>query len=311
MKKTRKNVGTKAARDLVASSPHHATGGGQIPGLTDEDVQHESPIEKLAIKTLALCHDVTHIESQPVQLDYWDGETDRYYTPDFRVRTTFTDGDLYLEIKSIANLLRPSQVEYYGKIAADLHRQGLSFGFLVNAQLGLEPRKAWIEFLFRYTSSDLRGAAARHIQDLLKSGPRQVQNLIDCGCDLVDVWTLAARRHICVDWHEPYVSLQARVSLPNQPFKGLSLEDILGASRFGRFLGELALGRRTTDQRLMAAAANWRQPRCAVGPLSNVGGLIDESPLHSDRTAELSTVVPRYGSNQAAGLEIVPPTHTD
>ncbi len=311
MKKTQKNAGNTAARHLVTSSPHRATGGGRIPELADEDVQYESPNEKLAISLLAFCHDVTHIASQPTKLIYTNDGVDHEYTPDFRVRTRFTQGDLYLEIKSIADLTRASQVEHYGMIAAALRTRCIDLAFLVNAQIFVKPRAAWVEFLRRYMPSELRDGAAVRIRQMLEDGPRTAQALIDLGCELVDIWTMVAQRHLCIDWDHPFISLDVSVSLPNHPFEGLSLENILTEGRFGRFLGELALGRRTADQRIVAAAATWRQVRHPVGPLSNVGGIIDESPLRSDGATTLSAALPRYGSNQAVGLAIVPPTHSD
>lgn len=305
----RKKARGKTTRDLVECAPYRTTGGGQIPGLTTEDVQHESPNEKKAIAILALCHDVQHIESQPEQLAYQlDGNT-RRYTPDFKVTTTFYSGDLYIEAKSIRFLVQPDEVSKYGAIAADLKRRGTPLVFLVDEQMEARPLADWVGLLYRYTAGDLREGAVERIVDVLKSGPISVKQLIADGHALVDIWTMLARRHACVDYEQPFDPLNALLSLPNQPFKGLSLENILNSGRFRGFLGELAVGRRTTDQFLMASAETWRQLRRPYGHLSNVGGVINEPPLHPVGSEELATPVTRHSGNQAAGLSATPTTY--
>jgi hypothetical protein len=301
MKKRKKGHG-KTVRDLVECVPYRTTGGGQIPGLTTEDVQHESPNEKKAIAILALCHDVQHIESQPEQLIYQLDGASRRYTPDFRVKTSFCSGDLYIEAKSIRFLVHPDEVRKYGAIAADLKHREIPLVFLVDEQMETRPLADWVSLLYRYTAGDLREAAVERILDVLKSGPASVKQLLADGHALVDIWTMLARRYACVDYEQPFDPFNAMVSLPNQPFKGLLLENILNSGRFRGFLGELALGRRTTDKFLMASAETWRQLRHPYGHLSNVGGTFNESPLHPVGSEELAAPVTRHGGNQAVGL---------
>lgn len=308
MSKRKKDRG-QTARNLVECAPYRTTGGGQIPGLTTEDVQHESPNEKRAIAILALCHDVEHIESQPEQLTYQlDGDT-RRYTPDFKVKAAFCGSDLYIEAKSIRFLVQPDEVRKYGAIAADLKHRETRLVFLVDEQMEARPLADWVGLLYRYTAGDFREDAVERILNALKSGPVSVKQLIAGGHSLVDIWTMLARRHACVDYEQPFDPINALVSLPHLPFKGLSLENILNSGRFRGFLGELALGRRTTDQLLMASAETWRQLRLPYGYLSNVGGAFNEPPLHPVGSEELTAPVTRHSGNQAIGLTAPPTTY--
>lgn len=300
----------KISRNLVECVPYRTTGGGQIPGLTTEDVQYESPNEKRAIAILALCHDVKHIESQPEQLIYQlDSET-RRYTADFKIKADFWDGDIYIEAKSIRFLVQPDEVRKYRAIAANLKHRGTPLFFLVDEQMEVRPLADWVGLLYRYTAGDLRKVAIEQILDALKPGPVSVKQLISDGHALVDIWTMLARRNACVDYEQPFDPLNALVSLPNQPFKGLSLENILGSGRFRGFLGELALGGRATNKYIMASAETWRQLRRPYGCLSNIGGAVNEPPLHPVGSEELTAVITRHSGNQAAGLSATPTPHS-
>lgn len=51
-------------RHPVSSAPHRSTGGARIDGLTLGPVEFESPLERHALATLALCHDVLGASSR-------------------------------------------------------------------------------------------------------------------------------------------------------------------------------------------------------------------------------------------------------
>ena len=259
-------------RDVIKCSPHRITGGGQIEGLTlGEPVQHESGIERLVIPNLALCHDVIDLKSQDSREPYVvDGKTHEHI-PDFTLNTSFAR-NLRIEVKSLESLMKDSNLEKAADIGRGYRERGEPFAFLVDAQIMHEPQFSNVKLLSRYTTS-LPGADTieRAKAALVKDPLTIIEIMQQASLELVDVYTLIARRHLCIDMSKA-LNVEAKVSLPNQPFKGLSLENILRSTRFGHLLERLALGYRPTDKPLMEAAKDWRQRRRPSGVFSVAGG---------------------------------------
>lgn len=272
-------------RHPVSSAPHRSTGGARIDGLTLGPVEFESPLERHALATLALCHDVLGIESQPEGIYEAEGRV-RVYHPDFGLRLA-SGLRLLLEVKSLAHLVRATALARYLPIARWFLARDRGFAFLTDAQIEAQPRFDSVRLLVRYLAGDLPGAVRARALAALADGPRPISELLrgDDAVDLAAIYTLLARRALCFDWRAP---LDARtvVSLPDQPFEGLRLADILHSTRFGPLLAELALGRRPEDQPRLAAAAAWRPPRRAPGPFGFVGGPGGGVPLRDLDPAE-------------------------
>lgn len=259
------------ARALVECVPYRTTGGAFIPNITEWHAEHESPNERLAVAHLALCHDVTALGSQPWRDTYCgeDGEL-HGYTPDFVV--SIGSSRVILEVKALAFLVRESSLRKYAAIARHYVVQRQQFAFLVDAQLEELPRSTSVRLLFRYSTSTAPACALEKASAVLANGAVRISDLCrHAGSQLVDVYTLIATKRLCIDWGRP-VSADAMVSLPDQPYGGLKLEHILHSTRFGGFLEELAMGRRPTDQQVLADAQTWRQSRHAPTPYSFVGG---------------------------------------
>lgn len=266
------------ARTLVECSPHRTTGGGFFPGLTAFDIEHESYPERYALATLCLCHDVRFIASQSTKEPYLYLGRPCHHIPDFTV-DAFVDG-LRLEIKALASLVHGDSIEKYAAVAKGYADRGVPFALLVDAQIEEAPRFASVKLLFRYVTSKVPEDALTGATAALAIGPLSIPEFMAlASLKLVDVWTLIAKRHICFDWAKPLDPHTTVISLPNQPFRGLKLEDILHSTRFGGLLAELAMGRRPTDQCLLADAATWRQHGHPLGPWNFVGGFQDEEPL--------------------------------
>lgn len=190
-------------------------------------------------------------------------------------------------MKSLAHLVRATALAHYLPIARWLLAQDRGFAFLTDAQIEAQPRFDSVRLLVRYLAGGLPGAVRARALEALVDGPRAISELLRGGdaVDLAAIYTLLARRELCFDWQAP---LEARtvVPLPNQPFEGLRLADILHSTRFGPLLAELALGRRPEDQSRLAAAAAWRPPRRAPGPFGFVGGPGGGAPLRDLDPAE-------------------------
>lgn len=275
----KKSPHPKAARTLVECSPHRTTGGGHFIGLTERNVEYEYRNEAHAIHTLVLCHDVHKISSQPITEPYEHLGTTHRYTPDFIV-DTFLPG-LRIEVKSVENLLKDTaRSDKYLAIAAMYTKAGIGFAFLVDAQLEQQPRFSNVQLLHRYVTSNAPADTERRALAALSKAPLSVTELkTRANVDLVDIWTLIARRRICFDWATRLDPQNTLLSLPNQPFEGLKLEDVLRSTRFGDSLAALAVGRRTTDQRVLADAETWRRPDRHPEPWSFVGGTDFTTPI--------------------------------
>lgn len=273
-------------RTLVISSPHRTTGGGFFEGLTADDAEYESHNESNALNTLLLCHDVRKIASQPLKEPYILDGIERFYTPDFVVDAF--EPSIRLEVKSIGYLLRKeSDWEKYLAIAASYWNRGLTFAFLVDAQLEMQPRFGNVKLFVRYVTSKLPMDILNRATAALMDGPKQVAEFIEVsGLALVDVLTLIAKRELCIDWNVAFDRTRSMVSLPGQPYEGLKLENVLRSSRYGDFLAQLALGRREADKRILANSQTWRRHHNSPEPCSMVGGFVELPPLRTLREEE-------------------------
>jgi len=288
-------------RVLVECSPHRITGGGFFPGLTTQDIEHESSNERDALGTLVLCHDVKSISSQASKEPYSASDgSDHVHIPDFTVDTFVPD--LRIEVKSLTSLLKNTSIEKYIAVAKGYLDRHVPFALLVDAQLREEPRFSSMKLLFRYVGGRVPEGALARATDILRSGPLTISELKDrARLELVDVWTMVARRHLCFDWATPLDAETTLISLPEQPFEGLKLEDILRSTRFGPLLAELAVGRGPKDQRLLADAATWRQHRRPPTPFQFVGGFSKADPLRDIREEEHISRNPRCKRDYAPG----------
>lgn len=293
------------ARTLTKCAPYRNTGGALIPSITELHAEHESPNERLAVAHLALCRDVDTIASQPWQDTYSDdaGEL-RRYIPDFVVSTGTSS--LILEVKALTFLTDEASLRKYAAIARHYFTEHQPFAFLVDAQLEEPPRAASVRLLFRYATS----VATAPAQDLAKAalcdGPMRIGELCrQTGLQLVDVYTLIATKHLCIDWGLP-VSADAMVSLPDKPYEGLRLEHILRATRFGHFLEELAVGRRPTDRRVLADAQTWRQSRRTPTPYCFVGGFPQRKIVGGLRNALSPPTSPYWRGDHSSDRHLEP-----
>lgn len=290
-------------RNLVECSPHRITGGGLFPGLSVGHIEHESHIERYALSTLILCHDVYRIESQFGNEPYFLDGQQKHHIPDFVV-DTFVEG-LRLEVKALAQLVRPESLSKYSSVAKGYLARGVPLAFLVDAQLEEAPRFQAVKLLARYVTSQIPEQVAEKVRATLASGAKSVGEIKACaGVKLVDIWTLIAQRHLSFDWDKPLHAEVSLVSLPGQPYEGLKLENILRSTRFGGFLAELALGRQPTDKQLLADASTWRQHDRPIGPWNFVGGFQRAQPLRDigDAAQILREADGRrdFGSSQSA-----------
>jgi len=284
----KKLVGTNApSRNLVEVSPHRTTGGLQVEELTPYPAEYESPHEKLAIPRLLLCRNIKKVYSQQ-ERTYLDHEgVERQYTADFMVE--HGDIETLLEIKPLEFLFHPEHLPKYLSIAKHFRKTKQAFAFIVDEQLFCEPQKTNTNLLMRYLTSPLPSEALAQVTEAFqRKQTMAISELCDtASCSLAEAYTLIAQRRLCFDWNQK-LTHSSLVSLPDQPLKGLFLEDILRSTRHGDLLAALALGRGTPDQYRLEITTARRQTRPPLTPWNFVGGFSKAAPLRALGATELS-----------------------
>ncbi|MBF4987063.1 TnsA endonuclease N-terminal domain-containing protein [Methylophilus sp. 14] len=270
---------SNSARNLKKSVPHRTVGGFNVHHINPFPVEYESYNERNTTLLLALCHDVSSIRSQPVVFDYVDKQgKHRKHTPDFE-ETSITGEPLYLEVKALEDLLKPQNIAKYIPIAKEYYRQGVYFRFLTNIQIENQPVFQAVKLLFRYVNSVSSLVHLERAQHFLNDGAMPIVALMEkAQMELRDVYTLMAKRQITFDLSKP-LNRNSYISLPNQPYGGITLEAILCSTRYGDLLQKLALGHQPTDKSLLAAAKNWRQSNNHADVWSVVGDFAELPPL--------------------------------
>lgn len=267
------------ARNLIKKSPFRTTGGAFIAGLTPYAAQWESYLERYAIPTFALCHDVQTILSQPFTEDYKDGfGKDRSYTPDFLIKTT-QGRELVIEIKSLRFMFSEQALDIHTAIANHFLPKSQIFRFCVDKQIEDQPRFNSVKLLFRYVTSNIPKSLADTIFPFMGNDPIAISELMKLSkFGLGDIYALIAQKHLSIDWSQP-LNKDAFVSLPSKPFKGLELDDILSCGQFSNLLAELAMGIRPENKRLMASAQVGRRLDRSAGAFSVVAGFPRTAPI--------------------------------
>ncbi len=294
------------ARKLVEVSPHRTTGGAYIEGLTPWHAEHESYLEKHTIAALSLCHDITEIKSQGIEHHYQtsNGEN-RRYTPDFVVTQVAEARPVNIEVKALPSLSHEEAVSKYQEIAKHFRSKNEIFIFITDVQLFEEPRFKNVKLLYRYVTSHIPEHILLNATTALSSGPMKISEILkNTNLELVDIYTLIAKRKICFEWSAPLGS-NTPISLPSQPFEGLTLETIINSSRYSRLLAELAMGRHPTDKQLLANAKALRLRRSNAGPQNYVGGDIKQPPLRDRREEELPRGTAWDSRDRTPGLHIL------
>lgn len=248
-------------REVVDQSPHLQVGEIHQEGKTTYPVAWESPHERKLIYLFLMCDDVVKIETQAKEWVYRiDGdEKERRCYPDARLVTTTEQ--LYLEVKSLRYFVKPKTLEKYLAIARSFIDTDHRFAILTDDQINFR----WYDNAFllaRYRSRPVTPEIERAILDACKNGEVVIADLLIQAAGLValaDVYALLTRRTLAFDWDKS-LTREASVSLPKQPFAGMTYERISSSGRFADLLAEVALGRRPSDQRLLAAKRARRRP---------------------------------------------------
>lgn len=261
----------RPVREIVRESFYLQVGEIQQEGEGAHPAAWESPYERRLIYLFLMCEDITTIETQPTEWVYQvDGDTRRHY-PDARLLTT--SGERYLEVKPLKRLIKPGILEKYLLIAQSFIAAQKHYVILSDDQIN----SRWYENAFllsRYRTRTVSEALTRTVLDACASAPVTIAQILERATEtsVADIYALLAKRTLAFDWEQP-LSRQSLVSLPTQPFRGMTYERIRSSGRFADLLAEVALGRRPSDQRLLAAKRARRRPLAPSSATGFVGVL--------------------------------------
>lgn len=261
-------------RFIVDQCPHRITGEVNLPWGQLLAPEHESALERDAIYALIMCWDVHSIISQSERVTYTDESgKERRYTVDLRLK--LDTGKKRVEVKPLAVCLKDEVSGRLSAIAGVFASRNEEFDILTDDEIRQQPRLDICKRLRGFLKQAVSEEAWSRVRGALGNGPLKISDLLaTLGGDQhwADVLAMIAHRHLCISWQEPY-SKDMQVSLPNLPFPPLTYETLANSSRFRPLVQELAMGRRPTDQRLLAAARAKDRSVSLPDPFGVVGAL--------------------------------------
>lgn len=273
-KRKTKKPNEDRARFIIDQCPHRITGEVNLPWGQLLAPEHESALEGDAIYGLVMCWDVHSIISQSERITYTDENgKERRYTVDLQL--TLDAGKKRVEIKPLAICLREDIAARLSLVARTFASRNEQFDILTDDVIRLQPRLNICKRLRGFLKQVVSDEVLFRVREALGNGPQRISDLLTTlGGDQYwpDVLAMIAHRHLCISWQEPY-SKDMQVSLPNHPFPPLTYETVANSSRFRPLVQELAMGRRPTDQRLLAAARAKDRSVSLPDPFGVVGAL--------------------------------------
>lgn len=260
-------------RTVIEQCPHRNVGSIDYGDKTLYPADWESPYERGFIHLLLLCHDVKTIETQAEKSTYQLDNKEHKYTLDVAI-TMISSERIPVEVKSRKNLLQEKALRKYLAIAESYLAKGQQLNFITEDQLN----KGWLRtarLLKRYFFTEVKESIQITVETLLEKSPLRINGLLEAmgpKAVLNDIYALISKGHICIDW-DIHLNRKAMVSLPDNPYRRLSYEEIRNSGRFHDLLEEISLGRRPEDQRRLAYARSWRRPVLPPSPYGFIGGL--------------------------------------
>jgi len=254
----------KDVRDLVREVPYRGVGGIASPEGA-MFLQWESYLEKLAINTLLLCHDVQSISTQQTfRLEDGSGKEIKY-TPDIQI--LHKGRWILIEVKPLIRLLDPDTRLKLANRSALLSKHGYALHFLTDDHLNQKPQSDNVQLLARYKNHPIPSHKLRRILESVGEYTT-INSLLDfdrCDQFLSNIYAMIAQKHLWVEINKP-ISLNSCISLPGHGNGGLSYEQISTTGRVGSILERLVLeGGQEADRWLAIEKARGKQ-RLYHGP---------------------------------------------
>lgn len=286
--KKKPTAGKGPARVIIEKFPDRIVGAIHCPGLTYYPAEWESHLEMKLIMVLLMCHDVSSIKAQHEEFTYQLNDKAHRCFPDATI--TISGEDILVEVKSLKYLLKAKELEKILAIASALREQHRPYTIISDDQL----HPIWTDNAFFLTRSlrwPLIPEVSLHLRAALADGPRKIGELLAGSLSIAclgDIHAHIAQRQLCMDWDQP-LTRQSMVSLPDQPYRGITYAALRDSGRFAHLLAEVALGRRPSDQRLVEVASALQRPKKGPSPLGFIGGFSPAELGHLGRAVSKTT----------------------
>lgn len=254
-------------RDILREVHYRGVGGIASPD-NQEFLQWETYLERLALRTLLLCYDVTNVVSQP-SFQYTDETgTPRRYTPDIQLQ--HGDRTIHIEVKVLLRILAPDTRERLAALSSIFKERGETLAFLTDDQLPSPEKSARsknVNLLARYKNHPIPQHDVERLLRASGSQPTVAELIIPERREesLAAIYAMVAQKHLWIDFDEP-LSEASRIALPHQGYGGLSYAYVSTSGRHGPVLERLVLEGGPNADRCLAAEAARRQQRSHHGP---------------------------------------------
>jgi len=267
MKKKKGKSKSKDGRDIVKQVPHRSVGGVNLPHY-EIPQEWESYLERSAIYTLAMCHDVTNIQAQQKTFEYIDKQgVNRKYTPDLIF--TANGENIICEIKPLIFLLTENNREKYTILHSAFIKEGYQFHFLTDDQLLNEPRNKNIKFIIRYKSHHLTNKVLENFRYLLGNAKMSIKDLLpenNTQNDLANIYAAIMQGHLCVDF-DVEINLNSIIYFPSLEHERFTYVHVRNSGRYGSILQKLVLDSGPTIERILAIEKSKKQQLNISNPL--------------------------------------------
>jgi len=247
-----RNKTVKPGRDVLKLVPHKNVGGVSLPGY-EEDLRWQSPLERDAIYSLALCHDVTHLTAQRHTFTYRAADDkERKYTPDLVFQ--HKGRRVLCEVKTLLYLLRNDIREQYATLARIFQKEGDLLHFLTDDQLRQEPLHHNVTRIMSYKNHAVSQELVDTYVNIIGERIIPIADLLrhhDSDSDLANIYAAIMRGHLCIDWHVP-LGLNTPIYIPTLDNRSLTYEQILHSGEYGLVLQRLVLEGGPAADRVLA-----------------------------------------------------------
>lgn len=292
------------ARVIIKRAPHQSVGAVHREGITAYPAVWEAFRERKLIYLLLMCDDITSVKAQPPEISYRTDDGERKYFPDLGIETR-DRGEVLVEVKALRYLIQSEALAKYTTIAAHLRSQHRALDFITEDQIP----PLWFDnayLLHRYSTHDVP-MVRRQIKTRLSAMPAmavaELQAALGKETTLNDVYGLIAQRVLAIDWDTP-LSRRASVSLPDKPFRRMTYERIRRQGRYVDLLAEMALGRRPSDQQVLAASFARRRPLAPACVYGFVDGFTPAQLGHLKRAMSRRAAHASDGEAEALGATV-------
>lgn len=240
----------KPARKVIHRGPTHPVGTVTTDKENGVGVQWESKLERQCIQALTLCVDVENIQTQPLAIEYLINGITKKAFPDIQILAS--GKKTLIEVKPTEKLLKEKTLEKQLALSIAIREAGFDYHFMTDEIFENKTFSRNISLMRRY-----RNGTLTREDILLITNIAQTENTISLtelssksNLSLSHCYTALAQQHICCDLLKE-IDNQTIISIPNNPYKPLTLDELLNQDRNANLLEKISLGIRPDCEQIV------------------------------------------------------------